>query len=257
MTDLIIQEQTLNGVVLLRLNRPDALNALNMELRQQLTDKFFALSMCEDVRCIVITGDKKAFMAGADLSEMAARGTAEITRLNVRRMWSVIADCPKPLVAAVNGFAFGGGCELAMHADIIVVGEGTWMGQPEVKVGIMPGGGGTQRLFRAVGKFKAMKMILTGEPVTGRQAFDMGLASEIVEDDQVLPRALEIAVTIASMPPLAIRRTKEVALAGQDASLAAGLMLERRAFDTLFDTEDQAEGMRAFKEKRKPKFSGN
>jgi len=172
-------------------------------------------------------------------------------------MWSAIADCPVPVVAAVRGFAFGGGCELAMHADIIVAGEGTRLGQPEITVGIMPGGGGTQRLMRAVGKFRAMKMLLTGEPVTGREAFEMGLASEVVSDDEVLPRALAIAARIAAMPPLAARRIKEVALAGADASLQAGLMLERRAFDTLFDTGDKQEGMTAFIEKRKPTFRGN
>jgi enoyl-CoA hydratase len=167
-----------------------------------------------------------------------------------------LADCPKPVIAAVNGFALGGGCELAMHADIIIAGEGARFGQPEIRVGIMPGGGGTQRLLRAVGKFKAMKMMLTGEPVSGREAFDMGLASEVIADEQVLPRALELAGKIASMPPLAVRRIKEVVLAGQDASLSAGLMLERRTFDTLFDTEDQKEGMKAFIEKRKPVFKG-
>jgi enoyl-CoA hydratase len=256
LSDLVVVEKPADGVVLLRLNRPDALNALNMDLRRRLTDLIRDLSEDEDVRCIVITGNEKAFMAGADIKEMSDKGTVDVTRMNVRRMWAVVADCPKPVIAAVNGFALGGGCELAMHADIIVAGEGATFGQPEIRVGIMPGGGGTQRLPRAVGKFKAMKMMLTGEPVSGREAFDMGLASEVVEDAQVLPRALEIANKIAAMPPLAVRRIKEAVLAGQDASLAAGLMLERRAFDTLFDTEDQKEGMKAFAEKRKPEYKG-
>jgi len=256
MTELLLESRPSEGVVLLRINRPEARNALNTALREELTERLGALGRDETVRCIVITGDEKAFMAGADLKEMLPKGTTEITRMNVRRMWSVIADLPKPLIAAVNGVALGGGCELAMHADIIVAGEGAQFAQPEVRVGIMPGGGGTQRLLRAVGKFKAMKMVLTGQPVRGREAYDMGLASEVVADEQVLPRALELAENIAALPPLAVRRIKEVVLAGHDTGLGAGLMLERRTFDTLFDTEDKAEGMSAFVEKRSPRFSG-
>lgn len=256
MSALILRERPSDGVVLLRFNRPEAMNALNTDLRAALTKAFADLAERDDVRCIVMTGNEKAFVAGADLKEMSDKGTTEVTRMEVLRMWSVLAQCPKPLIAAVNGFALGGGCELAMHADIIVAGENARFGQPEVRVGIMPGGGGTQRLPRAVGKFRAMKMLLTGEPVSGRDAFEMGLASEVVDDAQVLPRALELAEAIAAMPPLAVRRTKEAVLAGADAPLATGLMLERRMFDTLFDTEDQAEGMRAFIEKRKPEFRG-
>lgn len=253
---LVLLEKPSNGVALLRMNRPEAMNALNTATRAELVNHFRNLSADDDVRCIVITGNEKAFVAGADLKEMSSMGTAEINATNVRAQWRVIAGCPQPVIAAVNGFAFGGGCELAMHADIIIAGESTKFGQPEVRVGIMAGGGGTQRLIRAVGKFKAMKMLLTGEPITGREAFDMGLASELVDDDQVLNRALEMAETIANLPPLAIRQTKEVVLAGADSSLDAGLTLERKAFDILFDTEDQKEGMRAFIEKRKPVFKG-
>lgn len=253
---LVLVETPAEGVVVLRLNRPDARNALNTPLRRRLTDLFESLPWREEVRCIVVAGDERAFVAGADIKDMARMGTAEITLSNVRRMWAVISECPVPVVAAVRGVAFGGGCELAMHADIIVAGETARFGQPEIKVGIMPGGGGTQRLVRAVGKFKAMKMMLTGDPVTGREAFDMGLASECVPDEEVLPRSIALATQIAAMPPLSARRIKEVALAGQDTSLAAGLMLERRTFDTLFDTADKAEGMAAFSEKREPKFRG-
>ena len=256
MSELVIEERRDTGTVLLRLNRPEARNALSDALRKALTDRFAALYDDPDARCVVVTGDERAFVAGADIKVMAEMGTAEITRTNIRRMWGVIAHCPLPFIAAVRGAAFGGGCELAMHADIIVAGEGARFAQPEIKVGIMPGGGGTQRLLRAVGKFKAMKLMLTGEPVTGREAFDMGLASECVPDEEVLDRALELADQIAAMPPLAARRIKEVVLAGHDTSLEAGLMLERRTFDTLFDTEDKAEGMRAFIEKRKPEFKG-
>ncbi|RKT27995.1 short chain enoyl-CoA hydratase [Roseovarius halotolerans] len=256
MSDLILEERRETGTVLLQLNRPDSRNALSTELRKALTDRFAALYDDPDARCVVVTGDERAFVAGADIKAMARMGTAEITRSNVRRMWQVIAQCPIPFIAAVRGVAFGGGCELAMHADIIIAGENAKFGQPEIKVGIMPGGGGTQRLPRAIGKFKAMKMMLTGDPISGREAFDMGLASECVPDADVLDRALEMADQIAAMPPLAVRRIKEVVLAGQDSSLEAGLMLERRTFDTLFDTEDKTEGMTAFIEKRKPEFKG-
>lgn len=256
MSELILEERRETGVIVLRLNRPDARNALNPELRRALTERFAALHDDSDARCVVVTGDERAFVAGADIKDMARMGTAEITRTNVRRMWLVIAECPVPVIAAVRGAAFGGGCELAMHADIIIAGETATFAQPEIRVGIMPGGGGTQRLVRAVGKFRAMKMLLTGDPVTGREAFEMGLASECAPDEAVLDRALELAEQIAALPPLAARRIKEVVLAGQNTSLEAGLMLERRTFDTLFDTHDKAEGMSAFIEKRQPEFKG-
>ena len=171
MSDLILEERRASGTVLLRLNRPESRNALSADLRRALTERFAAFYEDRDTRCVVITGDERAFVAGADLKDMSRMGTAEITRTNVRRMWQVIGQCPIPVIAAVRGVAFGGGCELAMHADIIIAGENAKFGQPEIKVGIMPGGGGTQRLPRAIGKFKAMKMMLTGDPVTGREAF--------------------------------------------------------------------------------------
>ncbi len=254
---LVLLEYPVEHVALIRMNRPEALNALNIETRIELADHFATLGDDEDVRCIVVTGNERAFVAGADLKEMAEKSTAEMTLSKARKLWRVIAGCPKPVIAAVNGFALGGGCELAMHADIIVAGESAKFGQPEVRVGIMAGGGATQRLVRAVGKFKAMKILLTGEQISAAEAFDMGLASEVVADECVLERALAMAATIAELPPLAIRQTKEVVLAGGDCSLDAGLTLERKAFDILFDTEDQKEGMRAFIEKRKANFKGN
>ena len=257
MSDLLEITRPMPQVALLRINRPEARNALNAALRRALTDAFTDLPQDDALRAIVLAGDERAFMAGADLREFASMGTAEVARLGVRRMWNVIAACPLPVICALRGVAFGGGLELAMHADIIVTGEGARLGQPEITVGIMPGGGGTQRLVRAVGKFKAMKMLLTGEPLTGPEAFAMGLASELVPDDQVLPRALEIAARIAALPPLSARRIKEVVLAGEDAPLATGIMLERRAFETLFDTADKTEGMAAFLEKRAPDFKGD
>ncbi len=244
------------AVARLRLNRPHARNALNMGLRQALAQALSDLDADPAVRCAVLCGNETAFAAGADLKEMAPLGTAEMWRLDVPRSWRAIAAFSKPLIAAVAGPALGGGCELAQHADIIVAGRSARFGQPEVTVGIMPGGGATQRLMRALGKYQAMKLLLTGEPVDAGQALAMGLVSEVVDDDAVETRALELAALIARRPPMALRLIKEVALAGADAPLATGLMLERRAFELLFDSADQKEGMRAFAERRAPEFSG-
>ena len=252
----VLVEHAAQAVVLLRLNRPEARNALNNAVRGALAGHFRDFGEDSTTRCIVLTGDAKAFAAGADLKEVAALGAREMMQTGVRRLWKAIADCPKPVIAAVNGFALGGGCELAMHADIIVAGEGARFGQPELGVGVIPGGGGTQRLVRAVGKFRAMKMLLTGEMVDARQALEMGLVSEVVPDADVLDRALALARRIAELPPIAVMLCKEVVLTGQDCPLDAALSLERKAFELLFATEDQKEGMRAFAEKRKPDFQG-
>lgn len=252
----VVVERPAPHVAVVRLNRPEARNALNQEVRAQLAEHFVALGQDTDVRAIVLTGGDKYFAAGADLRAMAEAGAIEMMLRHTHRLWQAIANCPKPVIAAVNGYAWGGGCELAMHADIIVAGESASFCQPEVKVGIMPGAGGTQRLTRAVGKFKAMKMVLTGQPVTGRDALEMGLASEVVADADVQARALEFATQIAALPPLAIMQIKEVLLAGQDASLDAALMLERKAFQLLFASRDQKEGMQAFFDKRAADFEG-
>ncbi|HSO08111.1 MAG TPA: enoyl-CoA hydratase-related protein [Pelomicrobium sp.] len=253
---VVLLERPADGIALVRLNRPEARNALNGELRAALAQTFRDLTDDDGVRCVVVTGNDKAFAAGADLKEIQNDGPVEILQRQVLRLWQAIAQCPKPIIAAVNGFALGGGCELALHADIIVAGENATFGQPEVKVGIMAGGGATQRLVRAIGKYRAMKLLLTGEPVSGREAAAMGLASEAVPDDQVLARSLELANAIAALPPLAVMQTKEVLLAGADASLYTGLLLERKSFELLFGSRDQKEGMAAFIEKRKPRFEG-
>ncbi|MFC6671568.1 enoyl-CoA hydratase-related protein [Marinobacterium aestuariivivens] len=208
------------------------------------------------MRCIVITGGTDVFAAGADLQEMAEQGAVEMLRNSSHPYWQAIARCPTPVIAAVNGFALGGGCELAMHADIIVAGESARFGQPEVRVGIMPGAGGTQRLTRVLGKYKAMQMLLTGRPIDATEAARLGLVSEVVPDPEVLSTALAMAAEIAAMPPLAVQQIKEVVLAGQDASLDSALMLERKAFQLLFDSHDQKEGMCAFIEKRRPRYEG-
>lgn len=245
-----------DGVARLLIHRPDVRNALNRSVRAQLAEQFTALGQDPAVRCIIVTGGDQVFAAGADLRDIAEATPVEMHLRQVQRLWQAIADCPKPVIAAVNGYAWGGGCELAMHADLIVAGENASFAQPEIKVGIMPGAGGTQRLTRAVGKFLAMKMLLTGQAISGREAFAAGLASEVVEDARVQERALELARSIAAMPPLAAAQIKEVVLAGQDAALDAALMLERKAFQLLFASRDQKEGMRAFFEKRKPAYTG-
>ncbi len=255
MSDIILQRPS-DGVLLIRLNRPDAKNALNTAVRTALAAAFAEAATDPATRCVVLTGDTESFAAGADIREMAEAGAVELMLRQTHLLWRAIAQCPKPVIAAVNGYALGGGCELAMHADIIVAGESAQFGQPEVRVGIMPGAGGTQRLLRAVGKFKAMKMLLTGKPVTARQAETMGLVSEVVADAEVLPTALAMAGTIAAMPPLATQQIKEVVLAGADAPLDAALALERKAFQLLFDSRDQKEGMRAFLERRRPSYEG-
>lgn len=252
----VLLERPAPGVTLLRLNRPEARNALNLTVRQMLADHFRTLGADVETRCIVLTGNAEVFAAGADIRDMAEATPIDLILRNTHLLWQAIAECPKPVIAAVNGYALGGGCELAMHADMIVAGEGASFGQPEIRVGIMPGAGGTQRLTRAVGKFKAMKMVLTGQPVSARDADAMGLVTEVVPDAEVEDAALKLAGQIAKMPPLAVQQIKEVMLAGQDAPLSAALMLERKAFQLLFASRDQREGMQAFLEKRKPAYEG-
>jgi len=253
---VLLIERPEPGLVLLRLNRPEVRNALDLELRVNLADAVAACGRDGDTRCIVITGNDKAFAAGADIKEMADQTPADIYLKAGDQYWRTIAACPIPIIAAINGFALGGGCELALVCDIIIAGEGAKLGLPEVKLGILPGAGGTQRLPRAVGKYKALRMVLTGDLMSAAQASDMGLVSEVVADDQVVDKALEIAKAIAALPPLAVRQIKETVLRGLDGPLDTGLALERKAFQFLFATEDQKEGMRAFIEKRKAAFKG-
>lgn len=243
-------------IALVKLNREEVRNALNDAVRTQLAEIFSQLSRDPAVRCVVLTGGPKVFAAGADIKAMAEAGAIDMMLRANHRLWQAIASCSKPVIAAVNGFAWGGGCELAMHADLIIAGESASFSQPEVKVGIMPGAGGTQRLTRAVGKFKAMKFLLTGHPVSAIDAERMGLVSEVIADDRVYDRAMTLARDISALPPLAIAQIKEVVLAGQDISLDAALMLERKAFQLLFASADQKEGMRAFIEKRPAEFKG-
>jgi enoyl-CoA hydratase/carnithine racemase len=253
---VVLLERPGDGIALLRLNRPERLNALNMALRESLAAHFTELAADETVRCVVITGDAKAFAAGADLTELVERTPTDAAFAKTRMAWAAVEGYRRPIIAAVSGFALGGGCELAMHCDIIIAGQGAQFGQPEVKVGIMPGAGGTQRLVRAVGKFAAMRWLLTGDLLSASDAHRLGLVSEVVPDGEVLPRALEIATRIAALPPLAVAAIKKTVLLGADLPLEAALRLEGQSFQMLFATEDRTEGMRAFLEKRKPQFKG-
>jgi enoyl-CoA hydratase len=256
MTDVVLLERPAEAVVLVRINRPEARNALNIEVRKLLSRYLTELSEDSTTRAVIITGNEKSFAAGADIKEMANLGTIEALQRGIHRLWQSIGSCRKPVIAAVSGYALGGGCELAMTCDIIVAGESASFGQPEVKIGILPGGGGTQRLARAVGKYKAMKYVLTGDMFSAREAFDMGLVSEVVPDAEVEGRAIDLARQLAALPPLALQLAKEAVLAGMEAPLSSALALEAKSLQILFSSQDQKEGMRAFIEKRKPKFEG-
>lgn len=253
---VVLAEHPADGVVLLRVNRPEARNALNMAVRHALADHLEAAASDRAIRAAVVTGNETAFVAGGDIREMEALGPLEARTRGTDKLWDRIAAFPKPLIAAVNGFAYGGGCELCLHSDIVIAGEGARFALPEVKIGILPGGSGTQRLMRAVGKHKAMLMILTGEPIGAREAGEWGLVSRVVPDADALPEALRIAAHIAKLAPIAVELAKESALLGQDAPMAAALNIERKALWLLHATRDQKEGMRAFLEKRAPQFKG-
>jgi enoyl-CoA hydratase len=253
---VVLLERPAAGVALLRINRPEARNALNLEVRKLIARHLTELTEDEATRCVILTGNEKSFAAGADIKEMAGAGTIEMMQRGTDKLWRAIYSCPKPVIAAVNGFALGGGCELAMTCDIIIAGESAKFGQPEVKIGIIPGGGGTQRLTRAVGKYKAMKYILTGELIGALEALATGLVSEVVPDTEVEARAVAMAAQIAELPPLAIRLAKESVLNGMEAPLGSGLAYETKLAQILFSSQDQKEGMAAFIEKRKPRFQG-
>lgn len=248
--------KTATGVAILRIHRPEARNALNVDLRRQLAETFEALDQDEAVRAVVLTGSDKVFVSGADIKVLAEMDVSAQLVAKLHLYWEAIARFSKPIVVAVEGYALGGGCELAMHGDILIAGENAKFGQPEVKLGIMPGAGGTQRLVRAIGKFKTMLLTLTGDLISGREAFEYGLVSKVVEDGKAEETALEIATRIAALPPLAVRQIKEVVAAGEDAPLDTALRLERKAFQLLFGTRDKNEGTSAFLEKRKPEFRG-
>ena len=244
-------------VATVKINRPEALNALNSVLVRELVSALDALEADDSVRCVVLTGSDKAFCAGADIKEMAKLSAADIESADhLKPVWDRAASFEKPLIAALSGYTLGGGLELAMCCDIIIASEGTKLGQPEVNIGIIPGGGGTQRLPRAVGKYKAMEMILTGGTISAEEAKALGLVNRVVPSGKYLEEATKLASEIASKAPIAVRSAKEAIAASQEMSLSSGLELGRTLFYNLFNTEDKKEGMNAFLEKRKPNFVG-
>ncbi|MFJ5489049.1 enoyl-CoA hydratase [Hansschlegelia beijingensis] len=246
--------ETRGAVGLITLNRPKAMNALNAQLVRELGEAVAAFDADDAIGALVIRGDEKAFAAGADIREMAEQGFADVYLADLGGAWRKLLGCRKPLIAAVSGYALGGGCELAMMCDIIIAAEDAKFGQPEITLGIIPGFGGTQRLTRAVGKAKAMDLILTGRMMDAQEAERSGLVARLVPPERLTEEAMAIADRIASLPRVATFSAKEAVNAAFESPLSEGARAERRAFQALFATEDQKEGMAAFLEKRKPQF---
>jgi len=253
---VLVERQAEQRTALVRLNRPKQLNALNGAVMDALCTALEELDRDDGIRAVVVTGNERAFAAGADIAEMAGATPIDMLITNRIGQWDRIRRISKPVIAAVNGWALGGGCELAMTLDLIVAGEGAKFGQPEIGIGVIPGAGGTQRLTRAIGKSKAMEMILTGDPITAREAEAAGLIARVTQDELVVEDALALAAKIATRSPIALRLAKEAVNAAYEMSLTDALAHERRLFYLLFASEDQKEGMAAFLEKRSPDFTG-
>ena len=238
------------------LNRPSVLNALNHELMTELVAALQEFDQDETVRAIVITGSDRAFAAGADIKEMCDETTVSMMLKDRLATWDKIKNIKKPIIAAVSGFALGGGCELSMMCDIIIASETAQFGQPEINIGVIPGAGGTQRLTRVLGKYKAMELTLTGRPFSAKEALELGLVNKVLPVELYLEEAKAMAREIAAKSPIAVRLAKEAVLKSFDGTLDEGLTFERKNFYMLFSSEDQKEGMKAFMEKRKPVFKG-
>jgi enoyl-CoA hydratase len=245
------------GVALVTIERPEVLNALTFDLLDDLADALAGLDADPGCRAIVLTGSgTRAFAAGADIRELATQTPISLLVEDRFAVWERIAATRKPVIAAVRGFALGGGCELALGCDLIVAGDDAQFGQPEINLGVMPGAGGTQRLTRAIGRARAMDLVLTGRTITASEAEAMGLVSRVVPADQTLGAALELGATIAGNAPVAVLAAKEAVRLADELPLSAGLRHERRAFFALFASDDQGEGMAAFVEKRRPEWKG-
>ncbi len=243
-------------IALLTLNRPQALNALSPALIDELIRQLEACEADDAIRVIIITGAGRAFAAGADIKAMADASPIDMLTSGMIARWARIAAISKPMIAAVNGYALGGGCELAMMCDIILASETAQFGQPEINIGIIPGAGGTQRLTRALGPYRAMELVLTGASISAQEAHAHGLVNRICPPERLLDEARQLAQTIAAKSPLAVRLAKEAVRVAAEATLREGLAIELRNFYLLFASEDQKEGMRAFIEKRAPTFTG-
>jgi enoyl-CoA hydratase len=253
---VLVERQAEHRTALVRINRPKQLNALNAQVMDALCDALEELDRDARVRAIVVTGNERAFAAGADIGEMANATPMEMLASNRIGQWDRVRKIGKPVIAAVNGWCLGGGCELAMTLDLIVAGEGAKFGQPEINIGVIPGAGGTQRLTRAIGKSRAMEMILTGEPMGAKEAHERGLVARVVPAELLEEDALALAAQIATKSPVALRVAKEAVNAAYEMNLTEALSHERRLFYLLFASDDQKEGMAAFMEKRAPDFKG-
>ncbi len=251
-----ILTETTEQIALIQLNRPQSLNALNGGLIDELVHALEGFDQDEAIRVTIVTGNERAFAAGADIKEMANASAIEMQQGNRLGKWERLRKIRKPLIAAVSGFCLGGGNELAMNCDMIIAAENARFGQPEINIGIIPGAGGTQRLTAAIGKARAMEIILTGRPLTAREAWEAGLITKVVPNEAYLDEARLLAQEIASKPPIAVQFAKDAILKSYDLPLEAGLDYERRSFSLLFASDDMREGMAAFIEKRQPTFKG-
>lgn len=253
---LIVNEQYAPFVALIQLNRPKDLNALNTQLMREMRDALQQLDSNDQVRVVIITGNEQAFAAGADIKQMADKSAVDMLMIDQFSTWDQIRKTKKPIIAAVSGFCLGGGCELAMTCDMIIASETARFGQPEIKIGVMPGAGGTQRLARVIGKAKAMEMVLTGRFVSADEALAMGMVNKVVPVEMYLREAALLAGEIARMSPIASQLAKEAVNRAFETHLDEGLQFERKNFYLCFSSEDQKEGMRAFIEKRTPEYKG-
>ena len=253
---ILVESEYQPHIALIRLNRPKELNALNLQLMLELKAALASLDDDDNVRCIIITGNQQAFAAGADIKQMESKTAIDLLKIDQFETWDQIRKTKKPIIAAVSGFALGGGCELAMTCDMIVASETAKFGQPEIKIGIMPGAGGTQRLTKAVGKSLAMEMVLTGKFISAEEAMKAGLVNRVVAEELYLDEAVKLAKEVTQMSPVSVRLAKESVLKAFDSGLQEGLYFERKNFYMCFASEDQKEGMKDFVEKRKPKFEG-
>jgi enoyl-CoA hydratase/carnithine racemase len=252
----LVETRIEDHVAVCRLNRPEARNALSPELMEDLAEQVERFDRDSEVRCIVIAGSDEVFAAGADIGAIAERQFHEALFHPAAAFWRRIAECRTPMIAAVSGFALGGGCELALICDMIVASETAEFGQPEITLGIIPGGGGTQRLARVVGKQRAMELVLTGRRFDAHEAHRLGIVNEVAGKREWMQAAIELAGRVARRPPLAARLAKQAVLAAEETALSAGLEHERRLYELAMATEDRVEGTRAFLEKRKPDFRG-
>ncbi len=253
---ILVEPRYEQHIALVQLNRPKELNALHLELMAEVRDALKSLDQDPEVRAIILTGNERAFAAGADIKQMAGKNAIDMLLIDQFSTWDTIKKIKKPIIAAVSGFALGGGNELVMHCDMVIASETAMFGQPEIKIGVMPGAGGTQRLTRNVGKVNAMEMVLTGKFINAQRAYELGLVNRVVPVELYLEEAVKLAREVAQLSPIAIKLAKEAVLKAYDSPLSEGLEFERKNFYMLFATEDQKEGMAAFVEKRAAEFKG-